>query len=227
MRPILFIRILYCALAVIFACGIAIVGHEAESKAAHCGPKCRAAKAKSTRKKAAHCGPKCRAANARAEGRYCGPRCRARKRALLRKIPLNKIKGRKGKKGRAKLVGVSKTCPFGTGHKAMYCPSLEPLIRKTIGGDVRCWSNLFGVESAGTCSTTVYHDPKKAHNPYAGIGLCAIEQSPAIRDQNRRGPACKNIKGFENQFRCCKSMMQKTNAAYFGSVKCGHVPHCH
>lgn len=138
------------------------------------------------------------------------------------RLPVKKSKGKKKKSSK----GASYACP--QGHRAIHsrCPALEPQIRKILGAkNVACYSNLFGVE--GGCSVHVKHDPKKAHNPHAGVGLCAIESSPAVRKRNRRGPACNSIGTAAGQIKCCAHLMRSTNAKYFGTVRCGNTPRCY
>ena len=135
-----------------------------------------------------------------------------------------KKKSKKGKKGKA-----TKRCPAGVGPmNYRRCSSKqERIIKRVVGSKhYKCYSRLFVTEAGSRCSHTVYHDPKKAHNPHAGIGLCALEKSKAIRKRNRRGKNCMDISTFAKQVRCCRDIMRKHGAAYFGTVKCGKAPKC-
>jgi hypothetical protein len=132
--------------------------------------------------------------------------------------------------------------PFGGasrshGHKGRSggrhrCPAFTERIAsglKAMGGiassgQVACYESLFAVESS--CSSTVYHDPRKAHNPYPGTGLCAIEKDPNIRRKNRRGPNCDDVRSVAGQIRCCIHLMKSTHGNYFGTVLRGLTPRC-
>ena len=117
-------------------------------------------------------------------------------------------------------------CPYGRKPVRRYCSKkFENDMVKIMGKEnVKCYSNLFELESS--CSTTVIHDPVKAKNPHVGIGLCAIEQSPLIRHNNGRGPACGDIGTLAQQLKCCVHLMTSTKGNYFGTVRCGNVPVC-
>lgn len=132
-----------------------------------------------------------------------------------------------GRGTRRRRAGVSRSCPFGIGPmNYRVCPAREQAIIKRIAGaQANCYGRLFVAEST-TCSPGVYHDARKARNPYAGIGICALERSPGIRRMNRRGPNCVNISTFERQVRCCIDINRKTQARYFGTVKCKKAPRC-
>jgi|GEM_PF-3065773 hypothetical protein len=150
----------------------------------------------------------------------------AKKKKALKKISVKKS-AKKGKKStKAHVKGKTKACPLGVGpmNKGR-CTGLEKTIAQLLGQkNVACYSSLFYVE--GSCSTTIYHDPKKAHNPNVGIGLCALEKSPAVRKRNNRGPNCMNISSLKNQIKCCADIMRKHGSSYFGTVKCKKTPRC-
>jgi hypothetical protein len=103
------------------------------------------------------------------------------------------------------------------------CPHLRAAIAR-VTNQVACYESLFYTESS--CSTTVVHDRVKTNNPHAGVGLCALETSPAIRAQNRRGPKCNDIRSTLGQIRCCVHLMQSTSGRYFGTVIHGKTPRC-
>lgn len=101
------------------------------------------------------------------------------------------------------------------------CPNLTSQINAVLGPErshlTACYESLFNVES--TCNPNVYHDPKKAHNHFEGIGLCAIEKSPYIRlVKQQRGPDCAEVSSTLGQIRCCVHLMQSTNGRYFGTI---------
>lgn len=134
-------------------------------------------------------------------------------------LPIELVGGKKKKKSR---------CPFGVGpmNKTRCDKSLETKIRKVLGEEhVACYSKLFHEES--TCQTVVTHDKRKAKNPHAGFGLCAIETSPALRANRPKACHGKIASSTEKQIACCRALMVSTNAKYFGTVICGKTPRCH
>ena len=88
-----------------------------------------------------------------------------------------------------------------------------------------CYESLVAHESS--CSTTVPHDRHATGNANDGIGLCAIETDPSIRDSNNRGPECDEIRSATGQVRCCVHMMKKWGPRYFGTVKRCLTPQCY
>lgn len=158
------------------------------------------------------------------EGGFC-PTCSAKSLSnhndTAEKIPIQEVRSKKHRRHSSSWV-----CP--QGHRAIHrrCPQLESTIRKIVGAkNTSCYSNLFGVE--GGCSIHVRHDPKKAHNPHVGVGLCAIEASPVVRRNNNRGPDCAKVSTLSQQIKCCRHLMVSTHGKYFGTVKCGNTPRCY
>lgn len=119
--------------------------------------------------------------------------------------------------------GASAPADRGGRHGAKRCPNLTSAIAQ-VTNQVACYESLFFTESG--CSTTVVHDRRATNNPHAGVGLCALETSPAIRAQNRRGPECEDIRSTHGQIRCCVHLMRSTNGRYFGTVLHGKTPRC-
>ena len=137
------------------------------------------------------------------------------------RLPVELIAGKKKKNKK------SSRCPFGVGPmNHSRCPAAkEKIIAQVLGQKhVACYSKLFFAESG--CDASEYHDKKKAKNPHAGVGLCALEKSPAIRRANGRGPNCVNIGTFAQQTKCCADILRKTNSRYFGTILCKKTPRC-
>lgn len=123
--------------------------------------------------------------------------------------------------------GATCECPAGKGPmQTRTCnPALQKKIASVVGkAKATCYGKLIMSESG--CNLKVYHDKKKAFNPYEGIGLCAFEKSPVVRQQNGRGPNCVKLTTFEQQVRCCKDIVEDTQGRYFGTMKCGKTPRC-
>lgn len=108
------------------------------------------------------------------------------------------------------------------------CPELTSTIAKHVpAGQISCYESLFGYESS--CSTTVAHDQVKTGNPYAGVGLCALEKDDNVRMvKQNRGPDCARIATLDEQVKCCISIMRRTGGRYFGTVVISKVtPRCY
>ncbi|MGZ6478601.1 MAG: hypothetical protein ACXWQE_04820 [Bdellovibrionales bacterium] len=120
--------------------------------------------------------------------------------------------------------GGASEAPSGRGRGGRRsCPGLSSRIA-AYTSQVACYESLFAAESS--CSTTVVHNQRATHNPHAGVGLCALETSPAVRAQKRRGPACDDIGSTDGQIRCCIHLMQITNGRFFGTVIHHKTPRC-
>ncbi|MCB0377647.1 MAG: hypothetical protein KDD33_04080 [Bdellovibrionales bacterium] len=127
----------------------------------------------------------------------------------------------------------SRACPFGVGpmrHNKCKSSEKNRIITQLLGSRAAdCYSKLFVAESGSSCSPSLYHDPKKAKNPHVGFGICAIEKSKRIRQRNGRGKNCLAgdiTTSFSRQVLCCRDILEKTNARYFGTIKCGKTPNC-
>ena len=157
------------------------------------------------------------------------------KKRTLRKSKLRKQtrskrrrKACKSKKCRKRKYSKSKKCPAGVGPMSGNACSVSKMktIKSIVGSkQARCYGVLFTAEAG--CKHNIYHDKKKAHNPHAGWGLCALEKSPRIRRQNKRGKVCQNISSFAQQIKCCRSIMRKHGSAYFGTIRCKKARRCY
>lgn len=105
--------------------------------------------------------------------------------------------------------------------KGTRCVGLEPYIAKIAPGQEQCYSRLFYHES--TCRQRVTHRTP----PATGYGLCAIEKSADLREDNNRGPECDNIYTLMSQIRCCRHLMRSTKGRYFKKVRNGKLPRCY
>ncbi len=101
--------------------------------------------------------------------------------------------------------------------------------------EVKCLTKLFMAESG--CNPTVTHPVflvkgkgkhkrKVRNNPNRGFGLCAIETDPGVRAANGRGPACRTVKSFEQQTKCCLDISRKLGRKYFGTMRTGRAYRC-